>query len=186
MSGGTTGGDGGGDDGGLGGCSGEGEEGGGGEAGGDDEEGGAMSAAEFGALCHLWDVLRLAPSAQAKAKVGAGAEYLPFVLALARTRCADAAVVDALGARLQLLQRDGGAALSGGSVAGLASVPPRQRGKLLTQLNVLCRVRGDADVAALAQPEQLEAYLQQRCPGLLTQLRAGWATEWGQKKPEGS
>ena len=153
---------------------------------GDGEEGDAMSAAEFGELCHLWDVLRLAPSAQAKAKVGAGAEYLPFVLALARTRCADAAVVDALGARVELLQRDGGAALAGGSVAGLASVPPRQRGTLLTQLSVLCRVRGDADVAALAQPEQLEAYLQQRCPGLLTQLRAGWATEWGQKKPEGS
>ena len=47
------------------------------------------------------------------------------------------------------------------------------------QLNVLVRLRGDAD-APLAQPQQLQAYLQERCPGLLEQLRAGWATDWGQ------
>ena len=143
----------------------------------------ALSGREFAALCHVWEVLRLDASKAAQHKRGAGPEYTPFALALARVRCGDA-FAGRLRRRLSALQPaeaapGGGPLLSGRSLEVLEWVAPRQRASLLTQLNVLCRLRGDADEAAVAQPQQLVRYLHARCPGLLEQLRAGWATDWG-------
>ena len=144
--------------------------------------GDALSGREFGALCHVWEVLRLDATKATQHKRGAGPEYTPFALALARVRCGDA-FAGRLQRRLSALQAvetaaGGGPPLSGRSLETLEWVAPRQRSSLLTQLNVLCRLRGDAD-EAVAQPQQLVRYLHEQCPGLLEQLRAGWATDWG-------
>ena len=50
----------------------------------------ALSGREFAALCHVWEVLRLDASKATQHKRGAGPEYTPFALALARVRCGDA------------------------------------------------------------------------------------------------
>ena len=143
----------------------------------------ALSGREFAALCHVWEVLRLDATKATQHKRGAGPEYTPFALALARVRCGHA-FAGRLRRRLSALQPaeaapGGGPLLNGRSLEALEWVAPRQRASLLTQLNVLCRLRGDADEAVVAQPQQLVRYLHARCPGLLEQLRAGWATDWG-------
>ena len=52
--------------------------------------GDALSGREFAALCHAWEVLRLDATKTTQHKRGAGPEYTPFALALARVRCGDA------------------------------------------------------------------------------------------------
>ena len=126
------------------------------------------SAAEFAALVHAWEQLRLEPSTTRR-KIEAGSAY---VLALLRTRCAPSTVAR-LEARMRVLSAPG-PSIEGRALAGLAELPPRRRGQLISQLHVLCRLRGEAP--ELRTAEQLERYLE-RCGGVLPKLRAEWRGE---------
>ena len=122
---------------------------------------------EFAALLHVWEILKLDP-AQAKRRSAVG---YPFVLALLRTRCAQN-TVDQIDLRVRLLCLPGPRALSGKAIAQLEGVPPHLRGSLMSQLHVLCRLRGDCPTLETA--EQVREYLDGQCGGLLAQLEQEW------------
>ena len=129
--------------------------------------GAEVSAAEFCALVHLWDTLKLDKIQQGKRGTG----YLPaFALALARQRCS-AATAAQLDARLAALSAPG-PEVSGKSLLGIELLPPHMRGTLMSQLNVLCRLRGEP--VQLVQTAQLTEYLSSTCDGLLERLYAEW------------
>merc|ERR1740117_1116847 len=129
--------------------------------------GAKVSAAEFCALVHLWDTLKLDKIQQGKRGTG----YLPaFVLALARQRCS-AATAAQLDARLAALSAPG-PEVSGKSLLGIELLPPHMRGTLMSQLNVLCRLRGEP--VQLVQTAQPTEYLSSTCDGLLERLYAEW------------
>lgn len=129
--------------------------------------GSPISREEFGALVHMWDTLKLG------AKPSAG--YLPrFIVGLSVGRCEDATAA-ALGARLERLLVDG-PAVSGKCLDGAPQLPRHLRGTMISQLHVLCRLRGwDSE---LNEAAQLLA-LSERCGGLLGQLEAEWYTDDG-------
>ena len=138
--------------------------GGGGGGGGDGA--GEVSASEFAALVHLWDTLKLDKIEQGKRPTG----YLPaFALSLARGRCA-AATAARLEARLAVLSAPG-PQISGKSLLGVDALPPHMRGGLVSQMHVLCRLRGEPE--QLMTSEQLVTYLG-RCGGLLDKLEEEW------------
>ena len=62
--------------------------------------------------------------------------------------------------------------MSGKSLLGIELLPQHMRGMLISQLHVLCRLRGEP--VQLLQPAQLTAYLSTTCGGLLEQLYAEW------------
>ena len=126
-----------------------------------------VDAAEFCALVHLWDTLKLDKIQQGKRGTG----YLPaFTLALARQR-SSAATAARLEARLEALSVPG-PEVSGKSLLGIELLPPHMRGTLVSQLNVLCRLRGEP--VQLVQTAQLTEYLSTTCDGLLERLYAEW------------
>ena len=138
-----------------------------------------MSAEAFAALVHLWDTLKLDKIQQGKRGTG----YLPaFVLALARARCAPASAA-ALERRLAALSAPG-PEISGKSLVGVELLPPHMRGQLMSQLHVLCRLRGEA--VPLVQSEQLVQYLAGPCDGLLERLYDEWYEEEEAPAPAGS
>eukprot|EP00966_Prymnesium_polylepis_P077556 1796840-Prymnesium_polylepis.1 len=96
------------------------------------------SAAEFAALQRLWELLKLDP-AQAKRQLAVGPG---FVLALLGTRCAPS-TVRRLEEQMRLLSA-AGPRINGKAVAETEGVPPHLRGQLISQLHVLCRLRGEA------------------------------------------
>jgi hypothetical protein len=53
---------------------------------------------------------------------------------------------------------------------------------VIAQLHVLARLRGDAELE-LSEPEQLRAYLDETCEGLLTKLYGEWYDEGGALRP---
>ena len=99
-----------------------------------------------------------------------GAGISAFVLALARQRCS-AATAAQLDARLAALSAPG-PEVSGKSLLGIELLPPHMRGMLMSQLNVLCRLRGEP--VQLVQTAQLTEYLSSTCDGLLERLYAEW------------
>jgi len=134
--------------------------------GGDGAGAGEVSASEFAALVHLWDTLKLDKIEQGKRPTG----YLPaFALSLARGRCA-AATAARLEARLAVLSAPG-PQISGKSLLGVDALPPHMRGGLVSQMHVLCRLRGEPE--QLMTSEQLVTYLG-RCGGLLDKLEEEW------------
>lgn len=125
-----------------------------------------VSASEFAALVHLWDTLKLDKIEQGKRPTG----YLPaFALSLAQSRC-DPATAARLEARLAVLSAPG-PQISGKSLLGVEALPPHMRGGLVSQMHVLCRLRGEPE--QLMTSEQLVAYLG-RCGGLLDKLEEEW------------
>ena len=131
--------------------------------------GGPLSAAEFCALVHMWDTLKLDKLQQGKRGTG----YLPaFALALARARCGGA-TARRLEARLAALGAPG-PEISGKSLVGIELLPNHMRGTLMSQVHVLCRLRGEP--VPLLSSEQLSAYLGS-CGGLLERLVAEWYEE---------
>ena len=62
--------------------------------------------------------------------------------------------------------------MSGKSLLGIELLPPHMRGTLVSQLNVLCRLRGEP--VQLVQTAQLTEYLSTTCGGLLERLYAEW------------
>ena len=72
--------------------------------------------------------------------------------------------------------------INGKALVGLPKIPPPLRGLVIAQLHVLARLRGDAELE-LSQPEQLRAYLDERCDGLLTKLYGEWYDEGGALRP---
>jgi hypothetical protein len=65
--------------------------------------------------------------------------------------------------------------LLGSSVAGLPEVPPRLRAQMMAAIHVLTRLRGDAPT--IETSDDLRAYLQSDCDGLLTKLTKEWGEE---------
>jgi len=123
-------------------------------------------AEAFATLVRMWDVLKLEPSL-AHRQLAVGAD---FVVALAETRCSRHTATR-LREQLELLCTPG-PTISGGAVAGVAGIPPHLRGVFISQLHVLCRLRGEC--ADFTTAEQLTAYLDQTCEGLLGRLREEW------------
>ena len=122
--------------------------------------------ADFAMLTRLWEVLKLEPSlAQRRLEVGT-----PFVLALLGSQPAAAGIVARLEEHVSVLQAEG-PTLLGSAVAGLDEVPPHLRGQLISQIHVLCRLRGETP--SLETPAAVRAYLQS-CDGLLTKLTGEW------------
>ena len=76
-----------------------------------------------------------------------------------------------LDARETLLNSPG-PSVNGRAVADVAGVPPHLRGMLITQLHVLCRLRGESP--PLDTADEVERYLERSCGGLLTALRTEW------------
>lgn len=137
------------------------------------------SAAEFAALQRCWELLKLDP-AQATRRLATGHR---FVLALLATRCAPSTMAR-LEERVKLLSAAPGPTIDGRAVAETQGVPPHLRGHLIAQLHVLCRLRGEAP--ELRTAAQVHAYLETRCRGLLTRMRAEWwrDEERGELRPE--
>lgn len=122
---------------------------------------------EFASLLHMWQLLKLDPSLECR-RLETGPK---FVLALLSTRCAPE-TSRAFERRLRLLESPG-PRISGRAVAALAGLPPAQRSAFICQLHVLCRLRGEAPL--LRTTQELEAYLEGECGGLLGRLRAVWS-----------
>ena len=59
------------------------------------------------------------------------------------------------------------------ALVGVPRLPNHLRGHVISQLHVLARLRGEVHLE-LATPEQLTAYLQGECGGLLPRLHAEW------------
>ena len=126
----------------------------------------AADANNVASLVHTWELLKLDPS-MAQRKLEAGPD---FVLAMMRTRCAgDTAAY--FEAQVRLLRR-AGPTVAGRAVAGLDGVPPHLRGHLISTIQVLCRLRGEAPL--LETTEALIDYLEGTCGGLLSKLRKEW------------
>lgn len=146
-------------------------------AGGFGEDFAPADAADFAATLRMWELFKLDP-AQARRRLEVGSS---FVLALLRTRCAPS-TVRRLEERVRLLSA-AGPSLRGQAIAEVEGVPPHLRGQLMAMLHVLCRVRGEAP--ELHTAEQVSAYLEVKCGGLLTRLRAEWWDEaTGEPRPE--
>ena len=135
---------------------------------------------EFAALQRTYELLKLDP-AHVKRRLEVGNDY---ILALLRTRCAPE-THERFRRHVQLLSEPATAPSEGGvsgkAVAALEGVPPHLRGSLMSQINVLVRLRGDRPV--LGTMQQLEDYLETRCDGLLSRLRAEWVDESGELRP---
>ena len=137
----------------------------------------AETTEEFAGMVHMWETLKLEKWLQGKA----GAGYHPhFSVALASTRCSTATGSE-LRARLERLIVPG-VNINGKALVGLPKIPPPLRGVVIAQLHVLARLRGDAELE-LSEPEQLRAYLDETCEGLLTKLYGEWYDEGGALRP---
>jgi uncharacterized membrane protein YgcG len=127
-----------------------------------------LGGAEFCALVHMWETLKLANAH--KRSPG----YLPdFILALAATRCADG-TAEALRGRLRTLSLEG-PAISGEALDALPTLPPHLRGSLLSCLHVMCRI--DGHVGPLVEAPALSAFLHDRA--LTDALDAEWYADGG-------
>jgi len=143
--------------------------------GGDGSGGVALSGAEFGALVHMWDTLKLERVTQGKASAG----YLPeFIVRLAGLR-SSAPTAAALSRRLEQLSSEVHVDINGKALVGIPQLPNHLRGVLISHLHVLGRVRGQR--LELHEPEQLRAYLEHECDGLLPKLQAEWYEQGGDK-----
>jgi hypothetical protein len=149
---------------------------GGAASGGGDGSGGvALSGAEFGALVHMWDTLKLERVTQGKASAG----YLPeFIVRLAGLR-SSAPTAAALSRRLEQLSSEVHVDINGKALVGIPQLPNHLRGVLISHLHVLGRVRGQR--LELHEPEQLRAYLEHECDDLLPKLQAEWYEQGGDK-----
>jgi len=125
-----------------------------------------LSAAEFASLVRTWELLKLDP-VHAKRRLQVGIE---FVIAMLRTRC-DPRTSERIGRRVDILSA-AGPIVNGRAVAGLEGVPTHLRGCFISQLHVLCRLRGETPTLETA--EQLATYLAGPCGGLLDRLRSEW------------
>ena len=157
----------------------------GGEAGGAGAEAGvgdgsgsggvALSGAEFGALVHMWDTLKLERVTQGKESAG----YLPeFIVRLAGLR-SSAPTAAAHSRRLEQLSSGVHVDINGKALVGIPKLPNHLRGVLISHLHVLARVRGQR--LELHEPEQLRAYLEHECDDLLPKLQAEWYEQDGDK-----
>lgn len=129
------------------------------------------AAAEFAALVHTWETLRLEKAL--KSGRPTPGHHPRFIAALARTRCSQETATR-IDARIDTLLQ-GGVAINGGALVGLPHVPLHLRGSLLSHLHVLARLRGET--LELAKPAELEGYLERTCSGLLERLLAEWYVE---------
>ena len=135
----------------------------------------ALSGAEFGALVHMWDTLKLERVTQGKESAG----YLPeFIVRLAGLR-SSAPTAAALSRRLEQLSSEVHVDINGKALVGIPQLPNHLRGVLISHLHVLGRVRGQR--LELHEPEQLRAYLEHECDDLLPKLQAEWYEQGGDK-----
>jgi len=126
------------------------------------------SAAEFAALVHMWDTLKLEKVLQGKRAPG----YWPhFMVGMASLRCA-APTQQRLQDRLERLYRPG-VTINGKALVGVPGLPNHLRGLMISHLHVLARLRGDCHLE-FNEPSQLLAYLDNECGGLLPRLHAEW------------
>jgi hypothetical protein len=140
--------------------------------------GGGISPAEFAAMVHMWDTLKLEKWLQGKA----GAGYHPhFVVALAAVRCSPSTAAT-LSRHLERLLVPSSVSINGKALVGLSKIPPAQRGVVISNLQVLSRLRGETALE-LTQAPQLQAYLEESCSGLLTALYDAWYDEAGSLRP---
>jgi hypothetical protein len=143
-----------------------------------DGGGGGVSTEEFTQMVHMWDTLKLEKWLIGKA----GAGYHPqFIVSLAGAR-ASGKTRTALSERLERLLTAEGVAINGKALVGLPKIPPPLRGLVISQLQVLTRLRGDGpSLGELSKADQLEAYLEERCGGLLTKLYGEWYEDGGKQ-----
>ena len=135
----------------------------------------ALSGAEFGALVHMWDTLKLERVTQGKESAG----YLPeFIVRLAGLR-SSAPTAAAHSRRLEQLSSGVHVDINGKALVGIPKLPNHLRGVLISHLHVLARVRGQR--LELHEPEQLRAYLEHECDDLLPKLQAEWYEQDGDK-----
>ena len=129
-------------------------------------------------MVHMWDTLKLEKWLIGKA----GAGYHPqFIVSLAGAR-ASGKTRTALSERLERLLTAEGVAINGKALVGLPKIPPPLRGLVISQLQVLTRLRGDGpSLGELSKADQLEAYLEERCGGLLTKLYGEWYEDGGKQ-----
>lgn len=126
-------------------------------------------AADFAVMVRLWEVLKLgSEEGGSRRPLEVGPR---FVLALLGTQPAAAAVLARLEAQLSVLQAAPPLSVPGSAVAGLPEVPSHLRGQLMAQLQVLCKLRGEAP--ELGSAAAVRAYLQS-CGGLLDKLQVEW------------
>ena len=129
----------------------------------------AERACDFAMIERLWTTLKLDPdlSTQRRLEVGPG-----FVIALLRSQPGLSEYAARLDGFVNVLQQMGkSSAVLGSAVAGLPEVPPHLRSQLRTQIQLLCRLRGEAP--SLQTSSEVRAYLQS-CDGLLSKLTSEW------------
>ncbi|KAL3930104.1 MAG: hypothetical protein SGPRY_001682, partial [Prymnesium sp.] len=125
-----------------------------------------VDAAEFAALVHMWDVLKLDKALQGKRTVGC----IPhFILELASTRCSPQTSAQ-LQARLARIFVEG-PPVSGRALTDIPMLPHHLRAVMISHLHVLLRLRGET--TPLEHPKQVVGFLGDRC-GVLESLQDEW------------
>ena len=128
---------------------------------------GAGGGDEFAQLVGMWEALKLEKVLQGQQAPG----YRPeFVASLAATRCS-AETAARLRASLDTLLTPG-VSVNGRALVGIERLPNHLRGAVISHIHVLARLRRQK--LEIASPEQLAAYLNQECGGLLDRLASEW------------